>query len=142
MPLRILDTNIPLAYVRGNVLYERIEARFSLRTTDPVPIISVVTEGELRALALQFGWGTSKLQDMDDLLGYFTIIPLPFEGIVDAYARIDDYSRRRGIPMGKNDAWIAATAHVTGARLLTTDKDFDHLHGVFLERDWINPVAA
>jgi tRNA(fMet)-specific endonuclease VapC len=29
--------------------------------------------------------------------------------------------------MGKNDIWIAATARVLGATLLTTDKDFNHL---------------
>ena len=42
--------------------------------------------------------------------------------------------------MGKNDIWIAATAAVTGARLLTTDKDFDHFSGVYLERDWLDPA--
>ena len=41
--------------------------------------------------------------------------------------------------MGKNDLWIAATAFVTKATLLTTDKDFDHMHPAFLQRDWINP---
>lgn len=44
--------------------------------------------------------------------------------------------------MGDNDLWIAATAKVTGALLLTTDKDFDHLYPVHLQRDWINPVMA
>lgn len=35
--------------------------------------------------------------------------------------------------MGKNDLWIAATAHVLGAKLLTTDADFNHLNEVFLD---------
>ncbi len=35
--------------------------------------------------------------------------------------------------MGKNDLWIAATAHILGAKLLTTDGDFNHLDGVFLD---------
>ncbi len=34
--------------------------------------------------------------------------------------------------MGKNDLWIAATAFVYDAALITTDNDFDHLHSVFL----------
>ncbi len=42
--------------------------------------------------------------------------------------------------MGKNDLWIAATANATGALLLTTDKDFDHLDGAFLNRVWIDPT--
>ncbi len=104
------------------------------------PFISIVTEGEIRALALQFDWGITKQSRMEDLLNYFIVIPIPFSRIVDAYAEIDDYSRRNGFVLGKNDIWIAATAHVTQARLLTTDKDFDHLHGGFLQRDWIDPV--
>jgi len=43
--------------------------------------------------------------------------------------------------MGENDIWIAATAKVTGAVLLTTDKDFDHLHGKYLTRIWIDPKS-
>lgn len=139
---RILDTNILLAYVRQGAVGAWVEAHYALRTVAPVPIISVVAEGKLRSLALQFGWGEAKIQSMEDLLGYFTVIPLPFEGIVAAYARIDDYSRRIGVAMGKNDVWIAATAHVTGARLLTTDGDFDHLDGVFLSRDWVDPASV
>jgi predicted nucleic acid-binding protein len=43
--------------------------------------------------------------------------------------------------MGKNDIWIAATVNVTGATLLTTDQDFDHLDGVFLARERIAAVV-
>lgn len=39
--------------------------------------------------------------------------------------------------MGKNDIWIAATASVLGAVLLTTDNDFDHLQDEFLQVDKI-----
>jgi hypothetical protein len=35
--------------------------------------------------------------------------------------------------MGKNDLWIAATAHALNAILLTTDNDFDHLNNIFFE---------
>ena len=35
--------------------------------------------------------------------------------------------------MGKNDLWIAATAYVTGSKLITSDKDFDHLDGEYFE---------
>lgn len=138
----IFDSNILLHYVRRNPLAEVVEARYALTTADPAPIISIVTEGEMRALALQFAWGAQRRQFMETLLAYFIIIPLPFSGVVAAYAEIDDYSRRNGVTMGKNDIWIAATASVTGARLLTTDKDFDHLDGVYLERDWIDPVLV
>jgi predicted nucleic acid-binding protein len=41
--------------------------------------------------------------------------------------------------MGKNDIWIAATASVLNATLVTTDADFDHLNGVFLTVAYIDP---
>ena len=41
--------------------------------------------------------------------------------------------------MGKNDIWIAATAHASKATLLSTDKDFDHLDGVWLKRLYVDP---
>ena len=43
--------------------------------------------------------------------------------------------------MGKNDLWIAAAASVLNAKLLTTDKDFDHLNEEFLEIIYIDPKA-
>lgn len=140
MAERILDTNILLAYVRGKELYKKIEAPFSLTTSRTASLISIVSDGELRALALQFAWGVARMREVERQLSYCTPIPLPFSNIVETYAEIDDYSKRNGVPMGKNDPWIAATAAVMGARLLTTDKDFDHLDDVYLERDWLDPA--
>jgi tRNA(fMet)-specific endonuclease VapC len=34
--------------------------------------------------------------------------------------------------MGKNDLWIAATASLLNLKLVTTDRDFDHLETSFL----------
>jgi tRNA(fMet)-specific endonuclease VapC len=59
---------------------------------------------------------------------------------IGAYARIERHCRRVGRPIGENDTWIAATAHATRARLLTTDTDFDPLDPSFLVRDWIDPA--
>jgi predicted nucleic acid-binding protein len=41
--------------------------------------------------------------------------------------------------MGKNDLWIAATASVTNSALITTDKDFEHLDGVYLDYVYVDP---
>jgi predicted nucleic acid-binding protein len=69
-------------------------------------------------------------------------IDIDHPDILDAYGEIDHASRTSGRSMGKNDVWIAATAKVTKATLLTTDVDFDHLHGTHLDRIWINPGAT
>lgn len=38
----------------------------------------------------------------------------------------------------KNDIWIAATASVYKLKLFTTDKDFDHLAGEFIDLEFID----
>ena len=61
--------------------------------------------------------------------------------LIEAYYTIDAFSqgnlKERPLNssaknMGKNDLWIAATAHVAKAELITMDGDFDHLNGEFL----------
>lgn len=137
--LYLLDTNILLAYIRQGLLYGWIEAQYALTTTAPTPLISIVTQGEINALSLRLAWGPSKQQRLNRLLNLFVAIPLPFGQIIGAYAQIDNHCLRNGLVLSKNDLWIAATANVTGATLLTTDHDFDSLHGLFLQRDWIDP---
>ena len=72
------------------------------------------------------------------------VVEVRYEALVDLYAQIDAYSqgkissengRQLGTSarnMGKNDLWIAATAALTDAVLLTSDQDFAHLDGVFI----------
>jgi len=66
-----------------------------------------------------------------------------YEEIVNAYAQIDAYCQGKlmGKPlpsglsvrnMGKNDIWLAATAHVFDLTFITTDSDFEHLNEVYL----------
>jgi len=141
----ILDTNICLAYVRGeSEFYEKIDEQLGLRDPDTVTIISVVTKAELLSLGIQNGWGTKKLNTLEKLL-YDNMVILDINekdsALMDAYTTIDAYSQGNlaGEPlgmsarnMGKNDLWIAATAFVANAGLVTTDHDFDHLNGKWI----------
>lgn len=142
MPLYLLDTNILLAYVRRGDLFQRIEAAYALTSAVSVSGISIVTEGEIRALADEFSWGKAKREVMETLLAGLTVHPLPFANVIENYVEVAEYSRKAGRVLGKNDLWIAATAKTTGATLLTTDKDFDHLAPALLARDWINPATS
>ena len=136
----LLDTNILLAYVRWQALAQSIEATYQIGTRQPLPIISIVSEGEIRVLAAQNRWGAFKLRMLEEkILDFLTVVPLPYKDVIAAYVEIDDYSRRHGRVMGKNDVWIAATARVTEATILTTDKDFDHLHPHLITREYVNP---
>lgn len=138
-PLYLLDTNVLVHLIRGDAVWARVRATYQPLLVEPRPIISIVTAGELRSLALQLNWQAGKTEQVDFYLGYLQRVSIDDPEIIRAYAVIDAYGHRTGRPLGKNDVWIAATATVTGARLLTTDKDFDQLDPLFLSRDWIDP---
>ncbi len=140
----LLDTNILVHYARQSKLYQQIEANENLIAQDALPLISIVTYGEILSFAIQQNWGSQKMQSIQTLLSKVVIIDIN-SGDMDllkSYAEIDAYSKGKlphnplgssAIKMGKNDLWIAATAKVANAILLTTDGDFDHLHGKFIQ---------
>lgn len=112
--------------------------------------ISVVSEGELESLTIQRKWGTRKRDLLTEVLKEYVVYPIKVREVIDRYAEIDAYSQNK-LPsnplgmsarnMGKNDLWIAATASVTGATLITTDKDFTHLDSSYLTLQWIDIAA-
>jgi tRNA(fMet)-specific endonuclease VapC len=128
----LLDTNILVHLVRGDSTGEKIKARYTPYTRDPKPLICSVTDGELRSLSLQFSWGPQKMDKMNFALEYFGNVPIESKEVMEAYATIDFFSKSQGIKMGKNDVWIAAAAFTSGAQLITTDDDFDHLSPSFI----------
>lgn len=135
----ILDTNILLELARGNERGQRIAAEFDLQRTPANSMVSAVTVGEMIALARKFGWGSSKRDRLRKMLDQLVRIGIDRWEVLEAYGEIDQFSRSAGVAMGQNDIWIAATAKATGATLLTTDRDFDHLHGIHLTRIWFEP---
>jgi tRNA(fMet)-specific endonuclease VapC len=135
----LLDTSLLLRYARQDTLSLWIEATYNVMKADLPPLISIVSVGEILSLALQFHWGEARQAELKQLLDNCLIVPIDLAGIVDAYSEVDAYSIAIGRKVGENDAWIAATARVTGARLLTTDLDFDHLSPGHILRDWIDP---
>ncbi len=143
----LLDTNIILFVLSLPPFEKDFQNNFRRIYNDFM--ISVVTEGEIRSLALQRGWGEKRNLDLENVLEKLLISPIKIQNIIDAYARIDAYSQgklsEKPLPagmtsrnMGKNDLWIAATAHALQVTLITTDKDFDHLDGVFLKLNRID----
>jgi tRNA(fMet)-specific endonuclease VapC len=146
----VLDTNVVLAALKDHAVWRKAFADHSLGAEDALVMISVVTEAELRSLAEQNGWGTAKKEKLEKLLRRYVIIDISHNdnALVEAYSRIDAFSQGKLVGftlglssrnMGKNDLWIAATASITKAKLLTTDADFDHLKGSFLQLDRIKP---
>lgn len=132
----LLDTNIVLHYARESDVYVAIESRFQLKASAFSPLVCVVTLGEIRAMAYRRKWGASRLQKLDEFLSHLVAISISAPAVIDAYARIQAAAMTGGwgIHNKKHDLWIAAVSHVLGATLLTTDGDFDPLHGVFIQR--------
>lgn len=137
--LYLLDTNVLVHYIRGSPLSQRIRDEYQLLTVEPTPRICLVSEGEIRSLALQWQWGKHKLDQMEFCLDFFQTQTIDDPEILRAYATLDAYCESIGQQLGKNDLWIAATASVLGATLLTTDRDFDRLSVQDLKREWIDP---
>jgi len=133
-PIYVLDTNVLVHAVRGSATWQRIKAACDPLVVTQRPLICVVTEGELRAFAQQRAWGAVKMNQALFLLGYFGRAGIDAPRVLQAYADIDTLSRNAGVRMGKNDLWIAAVTYGAGATLVTTDRDFEHLHGRMLTR--------
>jgi tRNA(fMet)-specific endonuclease VapC len=140
--LYLFDTNILIHLVRDDATGQEIRTKYQPFTFDPQPRYCVVSEGELRSLALQFLWGGHKLSQMEFALAHLGRLTIEKVEVMNAYAMLDAYSKARGITMGKNDLWIAATVFCADARLVTTDKDFDHLTPDFIQVDKIEYAKA
>ena len=138
-PLYFLDTNIVLAIVRGKELAEYIERHYHIRSNPFRPFISVVTLGELYAMALRNNWGNQKRAVLRRIEQELVVVDINRRDLLDAYAEVQCATGLKGKSLSKNDLWIAASVKATGSILLTTDKDFDCLHPEHIDRVWINP---
>lgn len=135
----VLDTNVVVQLLRGNEVGKRIEARFGLLAAPLPPFLSAVSLGEARSLARQWSWGPEKISLLHALLLKLVIVDISREPVIAHYVEIDHRSRSVGRKMNQNDLWIAAVAAATGATLLTTDRDFDHLDPSVVRSVWIDP---
>jgi tRNA(fMet)-specific endonuclease VapC len=137
--LLLLDTNVVIFLSRGGAIGQAIDARFQLRARAERPLLSAITLGEALAFAQFRNWGTPRIGTLRDLLREFVVLDIRSRAVLERYAEIDSFLKRNGRAVGDNDVWIAACASAADATLLTTDRDFDPLHGTYLDRVWIDP---
>ncbi|MEZ4883952.1 MAG: type II toxin-antitoxin system VapC family toxin [Chitinophagales bacterium] len=136
----LLDTNIFLTMVRKPQFAKNFNRMYA--RPDNILFTSVVVEGELKSFVRQRKWGDQKIRNLNYLLEGMAIYPIKTERVIEQYAEIDTFSQGKhesrhlmtsARNMGKNDLWIASTASVLNATLVTIDKDFNHLQGVYLD---------
>jgi tRNA(fMet)-specific endonuclease VapC len=135
----LFDTNVLLLFLRGDAHWQTVYETYNVENT--LNCLSVVSLGELYALALRNNWGERRIAQIAQVRRDFTIIDINIEDIIQKYAQIDAFSQGKLLNrplnvsarnMGKNDLWIAATASVYDMQLLTADADFEHLDTSFL----------
>jgi predicted nucleic acid-binding protein len=150
----LLDTNILLGFTRRADWAQWAYETYELGNESTMVFTSVICRGELLALAEKNGWGSKKRESLVEVLNRFPTVDLNKEPILNHYAELDTWSHGRpvvdesrpappkpAVSMKQNDLWIAATAVATGAKLITTDTDFDHLDGVWLKRIFVDQSA-
>ena len=142
----LLDTNLLLGFTRKAPWAIRARAEFNLGDPETMVFTSVICQGEILALAEKNGWGSNRRTHLEQILNQVPTLDISKRTILGAYARIDAWTHGKpvispqnapppkpAVPMQQNDLWIAATAHVSGAALLSTDMDFRHLDSVWFK---------
>jgi predicted nucleic acid-binding protein len=125
--LLLVDTGVALHLARGDSIGARIDDQFGLRRSATRPLLSIVSQGELLAMASRRKWGESRRASLKALLDEFVIVPIANQDLVVEWAELRVLCQDRGTPMDDSDLWIAATASVARAELLTMDSDFERL---------------
>ena len=89
----VLDTNIILFFLKNTTGRKRFEATYQLEKPDTITLLSIVTLGEIKSIALRNKWGEKKKRRLQNLLNEFVVIDIRFQEIIDAYAEIDTFSQ-------------------------------------------------
>ena len=121
----LFDTNIIINIVRS---VDPIDIIQFLNPRNLPTYISVVSESEIKSIALQNNWGINRLNFLTEILDQSIIIDVNRLD-VNTYVELDAYSQLRNPDfhtypfatprnMGKNDLWIASLASLLGFSLL------------------------
>lgn len=106
-------------------------ALYEPHLVDAITVISFMTLAEMERWALARNWGAKRLADMlEKVLGRFAVIESD-HALCRQWAVVTEIARRAGRKIETADAWIAATAILYGAELVTHNAaDFNFLPGL------------
>ena len=125
-PTYILDTGILLHWVRGSKVATVVDGQFQLQAANFRPLICEVSLGEMEAFARTEKWGEQKRTKLKELKKELITVDISDSRVIEAYVDLSSLAKANGwgIFHGKNDLWVGAATRVSGATLLTVDKDF------------------
>lgn len=92
-----------------------------------LPLVSFMTLAELEQWALIRNWGALRRERLEAHLAKYTLVPFD-RALCRAWAEVRVEARQVGHPIETSDAWIAATARLYRAPLITHNAE--HFAGV------------
>jgi len=122
----VVDTNI-VSYLfkrdsRAELYHPHLAGRLLL--------ISFMTLAELDRWVLERNWGAARRASLAAHLRQFTVYPYD-RALCRQWAEVTHQARLRGRPIQCADAWVAATAMLYGAPLITHDpRDYAGVPGL------------
>ncbi len=153
MKVFLLDTGLLLGLTRRASWARQAVEQLNLDSGEVAAYTSVICHGEILALAEKRGWGDNTRAKLNRILHQLPRLDINRKSILNAYALIDAWTHGKSVPspdgspppkpalsMTQNDLWIAATAHASGATLVSTDTDFRHLKDVWFEFIHVEPT--
>jgi tRNA(fMet)-specific endonuclease VapC len=87
-----------------------------------IPVISFMTLAELDRWALERNWGHRRCNELETLLRDYVVYPYD-RALCRMWAQASSEAKRCGRAIQSADAWIAATALLIQAPLLTNNPD-------------------
>jgi predicted nucleic acid-binding protein len=105
----------------------------SIRPGDRVAVCTI-TRGEVLFGLARLVPGRRRTELEEKAGNLFAVLPCEPIGsaAADRYANVKASQQRRGLPLDENDLWIAATALVMNATLVSRDSDFQAIEGLAL----------
>lgn len=115
---RVLDTTVVSLMLRNDLRL----SRYTPHVTGCDLYISFQTIAEMRYGASAARWGPRRRAELETFLRRFELVQYSDE-LANAWAQTMLEARRAGRRLEAGDAWVAATARLLNAPLLTDDKD-------------------
>jgi len=99
-----------------------IAFRYLPDLADRTPMISFMTVAELDRWVLEARWGEARRYRLREYLERFVVMPFDRD-LCARWAEVTVAAQARGRRIECSDAWIAATALITGAPLITHNQN-------------------
>ena len=113
----VVDTDVVSFLFKNHPLGYRYDPDLAGR----VPLVSFMTVAELERWALQYRWSSNRLHGLRLYLERFTVVPST-EDLCRRWAEVMVVAQAAGRRIESADAWIAATAFLYQAPLLTHNR--------------------